>query len=742
MERPAPGPGLLHPIQAARQRRVGLTPAMSLIVILDDRVTNRNIFSRLALSVEEGVAVRAFGDPLEALEWLDDNSPDLVITDYKMPSIDGAELTRRLRSHPRGADVPVIVITAYDDHSFRLRALEAGATDFLQTPVDHYEFLTRARNLLRLRKQQEFIKSRAKNLERELEASERHREEAIRSSRAQLARVIDTIPALISAADRDGRFLFVNAYLASFAGGEPADFVGHHVATIFGEEPGGRSCELDQAVFAQAEPLPSFEEEHVAPGGGRRFFLTTKSPLLDAHRTVTGVLTSSVDITDRKVAEAEMHHMAHHDALTNLPNRTLLQDRLRQELARARRHEGRFALHLLDLDRFKGVNDALGHQVGDRLLEAVATRLSSCVREADTVARLGGDEFAILQTDVRGVEDAAELAGRITEVMARPFIFDSQEIGTTASIGVTLHPTDGGDIDELLKNADLAMYRAKAEGRDGFRFFADEMRTLAEKLNLLEVDMRNAITRGEFVLHYQPQIDLATGRIIGAEALLRWQRPGWGLLRPVHFLAHAEDSGLIVPINEWVLREACMEARAWVQLIGRPLRVAVNLSPVQFRKQDVPQLVLGALEETGLAATSLELELTENIVMENIERAASNLRELQELGVGFSIDDFGTGYSSLGYIKRFPVDRLKIDKGFIRNLRTDPNDAAIVRAIISLGHGLNLGVTAEGAETADHLAHLRAEGCDEAQGNYLSPPLPAEDFRALIQKGEVLVGSS
>ena len=684
--------------------------------------------------------MRAFGDPIEALEWFEGNTPDLVITDYKMPRIDGAELTRRLRSHPKGSDVPVIVITAYDDHSFRLRALEAGATDFLQTPVDHFEFLTRTRNLLRLRKQQELIKSRAKSLERELEASERHREEAIRSSRAQLARVIDTVPALISATDRDGRFLFVNAYLASFAGGDPADFVGHHVATIFGEDAARRGCERDLLVFASAEPLSSFEEE-VVNGSGKRFFLTTKSPLLDSDRSVTGVLTSSIDITDRKQAEAEMRHMAHHDALTNLPNRALLQDRLRQELARARRHGSRFALHLLDLDRFKGVNDALGHQVGDRLLEAVAERLRSCVREADTVARLGGDEFAILQTGVRGSEDAAELASRITKVVARPFVFNSHEIGTTASIGVTLHPADGGDIDMLLKNADLAMYRAKAEGRDGYRFFASEMRTLAEKLNVLEVDMRNGIARGEFVLHFQPQIDLASGRIIGAEALLRWQRPGWGLLRPVYFLDHAEDCGLIVPINEWVLHEACAEAQAWAGLAGRPLRVAVNLSPVQFRKQDVRRLVLRALEQTGLAPASLELELTENIVMENIERAAASLRRLRELGVGISIDDFGTGYSSLGYIKRFPVDRLKIDKGFIQNLCTDPNDAAIVRAIISLGHGLNLGVTAEGTEVAQHLDHLKAEGCDEAQGNYISPPLPADEFKALIQRQEVLMGS-
>lgn len=711
---------------------------MALVVIVDDRITNRNIFAKLAASIESGVVVRSFGAPVEALAWLAGNTPDLVITDYKMPELDGAEFTRRFRTLDGCADVPVVVLTVYEERSFRLNALEAGATDFLQSPVDHHEFLTRARNLLKMRRQQVLIASRALSLERELRSSERDHEKALRDSSERLAQVIDTVPALISATDRSGRCIFVNAYQAAMKGVEPPELLGRTAVEMFGPEQGGRSASLDRLICESGAALPSYEEEFVTRSGERRYFLTTKSPLRDGAGEIVAVLTTALDITDRKRAEGHLRHLAHHDALTDLPNRALLQDRVRHEIAHARRNDTKFALHLFDLDRFKAINDVLGHHVGDRLLKSVSDRLRGTVRETDAVARLGGDEFAILQTNVLHVDDAKELARRVRAALAAPFVFDGEEVTTSASIGIALFPDSAFDFEELLKRADIAMYRAKADGRDGFRVFEADMDTSARAITVLESDLRRALARGEFVLHFQPQVDLESGRILGAEALIRWRRENGDLVPPGDFLPSAEETGLITPINEWVLNHACQQAAAWRKAGLPPLRVAVNLSAVQFRKQDVQKVVMDAIATSGLEPSLLELELTETILLQDTDLVVAQIKALQEHGVTFSIDDFGTGYSSLAYVKNFPVNRLKIDKSFVHNLKADVNDAAIVRAIINLGHSLGLDVVAEGVETAAQVAHLRAEGCDEVQGYYFGRPMPVDDFVALVRRETLL----
>ena len=703
---------------------------MPTILILDDQATNRNIYARLAASLADDVTVTTFGDPERALQWLDTNSADLVITDFKMPKLDGAEFTRRLREQPAGADIPVIVITVYEERDLRMRALEAGATDFLLSPVEHREFLTRSRNLLALSRHQRSLKHRARELEQKLQDSERSRQELLRQSRERLAQVIDTIPAMISATDEHGRCIFINAYQADVMNAElttdPAA-----PAKLAGTD---RSRTLDRIIFESGEALPSFEEEVIDRSGQLRVFLTTKSPLRDDANRVASVLTTSLDITARKQAERQLRRLAHYDALTSLPNRLLLRNRLRRELARGRRGDRGLALHFLDLDRFKGVNDILGHHLGDRVLQAVGKRLCDTVRESDMVARLGGDEFAILQTEVAGAEDAAALAGAIVESFVKPFRCDGRELALTTSIGITLAPTDGTDVDELLRNADLAMYRAKSEG-NAYRFYIADLKAGAQRAAALEMDLRNALAREEFVLLFQPQIDLRSGKIVGAEALLRWERPGSGLIFPGEFLPQAEANGQIVPINTWVFREACGWAARWQQRGLPPLRWAVNLSPVQFRRQNVLELVLDALNETGLDPAALEVEVTEGILIDNAEAAARVLRELRAIGVGISIDDFGTGYSSLSYVKNFPIDRIKIDQSFVRSLQGDPTDTAIVRAIINLGHSLNLGVVAEGVETIEQLTQLAAEGCDEIQGYFLSPPLSGEAFEQMIRYG-------
>jgi diguanylate cyclase (GGDEF)-like protein/PAS domain S-box-containing protein len=709
---------------------------MALVAIVDDRVTNRNIFSKLAASIAPDIQVRSFGNPSEALVWLSENTADLVITDYKMPEMNGADFVRALRAAPGNVDVPVVVITVYEERSYRLRALEAGATDFLNSPVDHHEFVTRTRNLLALRRHQKLLAERADTLAQELADSERSRERAIRDSIERLAQVIDTLPVLINAVDSAGRTLFVNAFETDFFGVDPAAVVGQPLAELTGKLNAERNQTLDQLVFTTGRALPAFEEDLISAAGRRRSFLTTKTPLRDHAGAIAGVLTSSLDITANKRTEEHLRYLAHHDPLTALPNRTLLGEKLRAAIARARRGDKIFALHLVDLDGFKAVNDVHGHSVGDRFLKAVGERLSQVVRDSDTLARLGGDEFAILQSDVGSNYDVAEFAARIAEAIATFVDPDLQQMKATASIGVAIHPNDGVDAEELLRNADLAMYKAKGEGGNAYCLFAADMQARARRALDLEADLRQAIAQDEFVLYYQPQFDVADNTIIGVEALLRWNRPGVGLVGPGVFLPQAEENGLIIQINDWVLRKACIDAQQWQRDGFPPFRVAVNMSPIQFRKKNVPLQIARVLSETGLDPRRLELELTENIVMQDLDAVANDLRELNRLGVSIAIDDFGTGYSSLNYVKKLPVQRIKIDQSFVRNMTQDPNDAAIVRAIITLGRSLGLEVVAEGVETSRQMQALQEAGCSLAQGFLLGRPMPRADIAALFDRPE------
>ena len=707
---------------------------MPVVLIIDDQVTNCHIYSRLAASAAADVRTKPFVDAQRALEWLAHNEADLIIADYKMPKMDGAEFTRRLRKLPDYADVPVIVITSYDDRDFRLDALDAGATDFVLSPIDHYELTTRVRNLLELRRHQLLLKTRARKLEQELERSEQSRDKLLLDSREELAQVIDTVPAMISASDVSGKCIFVNAPFAAMAGTSVAQLAGNDAAAAFGEAFAQRSRELDRVVLETGQPFRDLEEEIVDCDGTKRVLLTTKSPLRDANGQNIGVLTTATDITDRKRDEGRLRVMALTDPLTGLPNRYALRKQLRTELARSRRGSGDFALHFMDLDRFKAINDAFGHQVGDKLLGLVAARLRETMQQGETIARLGGDEFAILQPSVQGRDDAADCARRVLAALDMPFACQGQSFSVGASVGTTLYPQDGDDADEILRRADLALYQAKAEEPGTFRLFDADMDLRARETMAMEVGLRTALERGEFVLHYQPQLDLRTGRISGVEALLRWKWTGFGLVAPGRFLPIAEKSGLMASINEWVLRTACAQAAVWRKTVPGQVRMAVNISPTQFRSYDLKKVVVSALEETGLPAELLELELTESILF--AANSADMLREISDLGVQLSVDDFGTGYSSLSYLKRFPIDRLKIDQSFVRNLVTDVNDAAIVKAVLNLGRSLQLRVTAEGVETAEQLHHLRQAGCQEIQGFYFSRPLPAAECEALLRRTE------
>jgi len=482
----------------------------------------------------------------------------------------------------------------------------------------------------------------------------------------------------------------------------------------------GRAPAHESAAAPPAAPLQS-GEHHLANG--------TIVDVRCVPLVAGGFVATFDDVTARRHAEQQIVFMARHDVLTRLPNRVSFVDRLEQAIAHAGR--GSLAAVLcLDLDHFKDINDTLGHPVGDQLLRAVADRLTACVREVDLVARFGGDEFAVVQAAPERVEDVGLLAQRIIEVLSLPYELDGHQVVVGASIGIALIPADGADPDTLLKNGDIALYRAKSDGRGVFRFFAPAMDARLQERRRLELDLQHAMTHHEFELFYQPLIDLAEDRICGFEALLRWHHPTRGLLEPKQFVPLTEEMGLIVPLGAWALREACREAAAWPD----DVKVAVNLSPVQFRYRDLVHMVATALEDSGLPARRLDLEITEAVLLQNSEEVLSILHGLHALGVHISMDDFGTGYSSLSYLRSFPFDKIKIDQSFVRDLSDNTDAAAIVRAVARLGSSLGMATTAEGVETGDQLARLRAEGCTEVQGYLFSKPRPASEVAGLLQR--------
>jgi diguanylate cyclase (GGDEF)-like protein/PAS domain S-box-containing protein len=452
-----------------------------------------------------------------------------------------------------------------------------------------------------------------------------------------------------------------------------------------------------------------------------------------AHPDGAGIWICS-DVTGRKAAEDRIEFIAFHDQLTGLPNRHLAQDRLHQAITAADHTKAKVALLALDLDNFKTINDSLGHSVGDEVIREIARRLRRCVGVADTVCRYGGDEFVIVLPDLHSVEATGPIIIKLMEQLNLPCIIDAHELTTSGSIGIAIYPEDGDDFDTLLKKADLAMYRAKNAGRNTYRFFDSQMNVEAIEQLSMRNGLRRALANDEFVLHYQPQIDLTDNRVIGVEALIRWNHPELGMISPARFIPIAEDSGLIVPISEWVLREACRQAAAWSRTGDTPIMMAVNLSAVQFKRGDVEQSIVVALEQSGIEPSLLELELTESILISDADNILATIKRIKQLGVKLSIDDFGTGYSSLSYLKRFQVDKLKIDQSFIYGLDTDPENAAIVSAIIQMAKSLGLTTIAEGVETLPTLERLQALGCTEAQGYYFARPMPAKDVALFRQR--------
>ncbi len=555
--------------------------------------------------------------------------------------------------------------------------------------------------------------------------------------RRKLSLAIEQSPTIVMITDTKGNIEYVNNKFT--------EVTGYTLEEVHGKKPNIlKSEETPAEVFKQLwETVKSGGEwrgefRNKKKNGELYWEMASISSIKDENGTITHFLAVKEDVTKRKWAEETIVHLAYYDSLTDLPNRFLIQDRLNQALSQARRRKKLVALMLLGLDRFKSVNEMAGHSIGDQVLQAVAKRLVGCVREVDTVARLGGDEFMILLPEINAVEEAAKIAQQFLDVIKPSFHYNGHELSMTCSIGVSVYPHDGEDTESLLKDADTALGRAKQQGRNNYQLYTPTMHVETFGRMVLENSMRKALSRQEFLLHYQPLVDLKQKRMIGMEALLRWQHPDIGLVSPVEFIPIAEENGLIVPIGEWVVKTACVQNKAWQDMGLPPMRVAVNLSARQFQDAKLLEMVEWVLKETDLDPQYLEFEITESIAMDNVGFTLTTLKRFKDMGVGISIDDFGTGYSSLNYLKQFPIDTLKIDRSFIRDLTVDVNNQSIVSAVIVLAHSLNLKVTAEGVETPEQLEFLKKQKCDIMQGYFFSKPVPPEQFEALVMQNKRL----
>lgn len=691
------------------------------VLVVDDEMVVR-CFVREALE-QSGHDVVEAENGRQALERFTEHRPDIVLMDIMMPGMDGFVACSQLRGLLGGSRVPILVMTGLDDAESIAKAYEHGATDFITKPLHPIILGHRVKYMLR---------------------SSQVLDALLRSeARLGLAQRIAKIGNWEWRPDTNQ--FTASAELCRLMGIRPQDFGGTLDAflQVVHSEDRERVNDALKRILTERKPC-DIDHRIVLPNGADFTVHLQAEAVFDDQLKALSVVGTAQDISERKRSEREIHRLAYYDSLTGLPNRVLFKDRVAQALLHARRYKTNVATLFLDLDRFKVINDTLGHNIGDLLLKHVADRLADSVRHSDTVgrsvemkqeaslARLGGDEFTILLTNLRDVQDAGLVARRVLEGLAKPFSIEGHEIFVTASIGISIFPADGDSVDALLKNADSAMYHAKEQGRNNFQYYSNAMNATAATRLELEGELRHAAECEEFVLFYQPQIDLRTKQIVGAEALVRWQHPRRGLLGPGDFLPVAVESGLIRTIDEWVLRTACRQSRQWQNRGLSPIRISVNVSNSFFHGATLLQAVQDAVKKSGLAPMYLDLELTESITMRAVETSIATLHSLKAFGVQLSMDDFGTGYSSLGYLQRLPVSIVKIDRSFVRELLMPACPVALIRAIIAMAHSLKLTVLAVGVEQEAQRTILFDEGCDYAQGYLFGRPMPAEKFVSLL----------
>ncbi len=687
-----------------------------ILLIQDDPDSAKNICGTLSTASGGSFEVEWVRNLSEGLERLSKNGIDAVLLELALPDSSGLETFDKLLAE--AADVPILILGGNDNEAEAKEAVARGAQDYLlPNHLDVYSLTRAVRNAI----------------------ERKAVEDALFLERERAVVTLNSIGDAVLCTDISGKVTYLNLVAETMTGWSREEAIGRPIAEVFrildgstrkiARDPMEMAVEQDRTVGLTVNCVL------VRRDGFESAIEDSAAPIHDRGGRVIGAVIVFHDVSAARAMSVQMTHSAQHDVLTSLPNRLLLNDRITQSIATARRQKKYLGIIFLDLDRFKYINDSLGHPIGDELLKSVSMRLLASVRSSDTVSRQGGDEFVILLSDLGRPEDAAISAQKLLHTLSAPHTLGGQELHIDGSIGISIYPADGKDAETLIKNADTAMYHAKESGRNNFQFFTAEMNRKSVERQSLEGGLRFALERGEFLLDYQPKINLETGEITGVEALIRWQKPDRGLVPPGQFVPIAEDCGLIIPIGRWVMREACRQARAWHAAGLTPLPISVNVSAVEFRDKGFVEGVRTILSETGLPAQYLELELTEGVLMEDAESATSVLQKLKAMGVQLAIDDFGTGYSSLSYLRKFPIDALKIDQSFIHQKSTTPDRSSIVSAVIAMGRSLKLRVVAEGVETLDELMVLQGLQCDEAQGFYFSRPLAATLFAELLQKG-------
>jgi diguanylate cyclase (GGDEF)-like protein/PAS domain S-box-containing protein len=652
----------------------------------------------------------------EGLERLSQKGIDAVLLDLSLADSQGLETFDKLFT--AAPDVPILILGGDVQEALAKEAVSRGAQDYLLPGhLDSYSLPRALRNAI----ERKFV------------------EDALYVEKERALVTLNSIGDAVLCTNIFGNITYLNLVAERMTGWLRAEAIGRPLAEVFRIIDGGTHQ-------TARDPMEMAVEQNKTVGltvncvlvdrdGFESAIEDSAAPIHDRSGRVIGAVIVFHDVSAARAMSMQMTHSAHYDVVTNLPNRLLLNDRITQSISLAHRQSRPFAVLFLDLDHFKKINDSLGHAAGDELLQSISKRLSGCVRASDTVSRQGGDEFAVLLPEITHAEDAAKCASKIITAFHAPHIIGGRSVHIGASIGISLYPKDGVDAETLIKNADMAMYHAKERGRGNFQFFEAEMNLKAVERQSMESELCRALKENEFLLHYQPKVNLETGEITGVEALIRWEHPDRGLVLPSQFVPIAEDCGLIIPIGRWVMREACTQARAWQDAGLRHLRMAVNVSAVEFRERGFVENVRTILSDTGLEARYLVLELTERVLMANAKSTAAVLDELKAMGVHLAVDDFGTGYSSLSYLRQFPIDVLKIDQSFVQQITSNTDDSTIITAIINMGRSLKHIVIAEGIETDEQRAYLQSHHCDEGQGFLFGRPVAAPQFGRLLQMG-------
>ncbi len=652
----------------------------------------------------------------ESIERIVEGDVDAILVDLELPDSEGIETFDRLFA--AAPHTPIMTLCADDDQPLAVEMVEYGSQGYLSR--GHFK------NYLVPQGLRNMIQRKAVEV-------------TLLQEKARAEIVLNSIGDAVICTDVAGTVDYLNVAAENITGWPAAQAIGQPIADVLklvNSETGLAIRNTVELVLKNDEPvgLPK-NTLLIRKDGSEAYIEDSASPIHDLGGKLAGAVIVFHDVSDTKAMSLKMMHLAHHDFLTNLPNRVLLNDRIAQAISSAKRNGTKLAILFLDLDNFKHINDSLGHATGDLLLKSVTNRLVDCVRDSDTVSRQGGDEFVILLSESKDENNASLTAEKIIAAMTLPHLLSRREFHITTSIGISIYPTDGLDAGTLIKNADTAMYDAKDNGRNNYQFFRSHMNTRAVERQLIESSLRQAIDKKEFVLYYQPKVSLRTGIITGSEALLRWMHPKWGMVQPDRFLQIAEESGLIVKMGRWVLREACKQAKQWLNSGIESTTIAVNISAIEFRHPGFFECVQSILVETGLDPQLLELEITESVLMHDVDSSTEILKNLKNLGVQLAVDDFGTGFSSLSYLQQFPIDVLKIDRSFVSEIKSISDDGFIVSAVIGMGNSLKLRVVAEGIENEIQLAFLQVRDCEEGQGYLFSRPVPAIELWEMLKSG-------